>query len=89
VHYEDHGSGQAVLLIHGLPLNGASWEKHPVLVVDDDGVGLDSHDGYVTGDQIGRALCRRLVARFGGVIELQPRSAAGTRGMISVSGADR
>jgi non-heme chloroperoxidase len=27
VHYEDHGSGQPVVLIHGYPLNGASWEK--------------------------------------------------------------
>jgi signal transduction histidine kinase len=60
-----------------------------VLVVDDDGVGLDSHDGYDTGDQIGLALCRRLAARFGGVIELKPRSGAGTRAVISVSGADR
>ena len=27
IHYEDHGSGQPILLIHGYPLNGASWEK--------------------------------------------------------------
>jgi non-heme chloroperoxidase len=27
LHYEDHGSGQPVVLIHGYPLNGASWEK--------------------------------------------------------------
>jgi non-heme chloroperoxidase len=27
IHYEDHGSGQPVVLIHGYPLNGASWEK--------------------------------------------------------------
>jgi non-heme chloroperoxidase len=27
IHYDDHGSGQPVLLIHGYPLNGASWEK--------------------------------------------------------------
>ena len=26
IHYEDHGSGQPVLLIHGYPLNGNSWE---------------------------------------------------------------
>jgi len=59
------------------------------LVVDDDGVGLESHDGYATGDQLGLALCRRLVARFGGVIELKRRAAGGTRAVISVSGADR
>ena len=27
IHYADHGSGQPVVLIHGYPLNGASWEK--------------------------------------------------------------
>jgi non-heme chloroperoxidase len=27
IYYEDHGSGQAVVLIHGYPLNGHSWEK--------------------------------------------------------------
>ena len=26
IHYEDHGSGQPVVLIHGYPLNGDSWE---------------------------------------------------------------
>jgi non-heme chloroperoxidase len=27
LYYEDHGSGDPVVLIHGYPLNGASWEK--------------------------------------------------------------
>src|SRR5262249_27598052 len=27
LYYEDHGKGDAVILIHGYPLNGASWEK--------------------------------------------------------------
>ena len=27
LYYEDHGSGQPVVLIHGYPLNGHSWEK--------------------------------------------------------------
>jgi non-heme chloroperoxidase len=27
IYYEDHGSGQPVLLIHGYPLNGRSWER--------------------------------------------------------------
>jgi len=27
LYYEDHGSGQPVVLIHGYPLSGASWEK--------------------------------------------------------------
>jgi signal transduction histidine kinase len=67
--------------------NLASGERR-LLVVDDDGVGLESHDGYATGDQLGLALCRRLVARFAGVIELKPRPAGGTRAVISISGAD-
>ncbi|HYS10568.1 MAG TPA: alpha/beta hydrolase [Myxococcales bacterium] len=27
LYYEDHGSGRPVVLIHGYPLNGGSWEK--------------------------------------------------------------
>ncbi|MDX6393383.1 MAG: non-heme chloroperoxidase [Streptosporangiaceae bacterium] len=27
IYYEDHGTGQPVVLIHGYPLNGRSWEK--------------------------------------------------------------
>jgi len=27
IYYEDHGAGQPVVLIHGYPLNGHSWEK--------------------------------------------------------------
>jgi non-heme chloroperoxidase len=27
VYYEDHGAGKPVVLIHGWPLSGASWEK--------------------------------------------------------------
>lgn len=33
LYYEDHGSGQPVVLIHGYPLSSASWEKQvPALV---------------------------------------------------------
>src|SRR5437899_119204 len=33
LYYEAHGSGQPVVLIHGYPLSGASWEKQvPVLL---------------------------------------------------------
>jgi non-heme chloroperoxidase len=27
IHYEDHGAGDPVVLIHGYPLNGNSWER--------------------------------------------------------------
>ena len=33
IYYEDHGTGKPVVLIHGWPLSGASWEKQvPVLL---------------------------------------------------------
>ncbi len=33
LHYEDHGTGDPVILVHGWPLSGASWEKQvPVLL---------------------------------------------------------
>jgi len=33
IYYEDHGSGKPIILIHGYPLSGASWEKQmPVLL---------------------------------------------------------
>jgi len=27
IYYEDHGTGAPVVLIHGYPLNGNSWER--------------------------------------------------------------
>ncbi len=34
LYYEDHGTGQPVVLIHGYPLDGASWEKQTVALLD-------------------------------------------------------
>jgi non-heme chloroperoxidase len=34
VYYEDHGSGSPVVLIHGWPLSGASWEKQTAVLLD-------------------------------------------------------
>ncbi|MFS0705983.1 alpha/beta fold hydrolase [Cellulomonas sp. 179-A 9B4 NHS] len=34
LYYEDHGAGQPVLLIHGYPLDGHSWEKQTVALLD-------------------------------------------------------
>ena len=51
LYYEDHGSGKPVLLIHGYPLSGTSWEKqiavllaagHRVITYDRRGFGKSS-----------------------------------------------
>jgi non-heme chloroperoxidase len=51
LYYEDHGSGLPVVLIHGWPLSGASWEKqtaallaagHRVITYDRRGFGRSS-----------------------------------------------
>ncbi len=57
LYYEDHGSGDPVVLIHGYPLSGASWEKqvpvlleagHRVITYDRRGFGKSSQptSGY-------------------------------------------
>jgi non-heme chloroperoxidase len=51
LYYEDHGSGDPVILIHGYPLSGASWERqvsallasgHRVITYDRRGFGKSS-----------------------------------------------
>jgi non-heme chloroperoxidase len=34
IFYEDHGAGAPVVLIHGFPLNGRSWEKQERVLLD-------------------------------------------------------
>jgi non-heme chloroperoxidase len=34
LYYEDHGSGQPIVLIHGYPLSSASWEKQVPVLLD-------------------------------------------------------
>ena len=57
LYYEDHGSGSSVVLIHGWPLSGRSWEKqvpalveagHRVVTYDRRGFGNSSQpwEGY-------------------------------------------
>jgi len=57
LYYEDHGEGKPVVLIHGYPLSGASWEKqttallaagHRVITYDRRGFGKSSQptSGY-------------------------------------------
>ena len=51
IHYEDHGAGQPVLLIHGYPLSGRAWDRqvpalleagHRVITYDRRGFGQSS-----------------------------------------------
>ncbi len=35
LYYEDHGSGQPVVLIHGYPLSGRAWDKQVPALLDD------------------------------------------------------
>jgi non-heme chloroperoxidase len=34
LYYEDHGSGNPIVLIHGYPLNGTSWEKQTAALLN-------------------------------------------------------
>jgi non-heme chloroperoxidase len=34
VYYEDHGSGQPVVLIHGFPMDGQAWEKQTMALLN-------------------------------------------------------
>ena len=34
IHYRDLGTGKPVVLIHGWPLNGDSWEKQEAALLD-------------------------------------------------------
>jgi non-heme chloroperoxidase len=74
LYYEDHGSGTPVVLIHGYPLSGASWERqvpellkagHRVITYDRRGFGRSSQPtaGY-NYDTFAEDL-HRLVTRLG------------------------
>jgi len=43
LYYEDLGTGQPIVLIHGFPLNGHSWEKQ-VLVLLNAGYRVVTYD---------------------------------------------
>jgi pimeloyl-ACP methyl ester carboxylesterase len=55
LYYEDHGAGKPVVLIHGWPLSGQSWEKqttvllaagHRVITYDRRGFGLSDKPAF-------------------------------------------
>jgi signal transduction histidine kinase len=62
-----------------------SWR----LLLDDDGVGLTETDRYAAGSGLGLSLCRRIAARFGGVLELEARPSGGTRATLEFAEAAR
>ena len=51
--YEDHGSGQPVVLIHGFPLDGHSWE-HQELALLEAGYRVVTYDrrGYGASSKV-------------------------------------
>src|ERR1700759_1872593 len=76
IHYEDHGAGQPVVLIHGYPLSGRAWDKqvpvlrdagHRVITYDRRGFGQSSQpdvgDDYDTFAADLRALLEHLDLR--------------------------
>ena len=67
-----------------------SAERSPFslrLLVDDDGVGLAEVDRYESGSGLGLTLSRRIAGRFGGVLELTPLTAGGTRAVLTFAEA--
>ncbi len=80
IHYEDHGSGQPVVLIHGYPLNGNSWERqerellahgHRVVSYDRRGFGRSSQptvgysDVVLVGFSMGSGEVTRYLGTYG------------------------
>ena len=49
LYYEDHGTGKPVVLIHGWPLSGASWEKQVGALLD-AGLRVITYDRKGFGD---------------------------------------
>jgi signal transduction histidine kinase len=60
-----------------------------VLAIDDDGVGLDEPRQYASGAGLGLTLCRRVLSRFGGTLELRQGPVRGSRALIVLTGASR
>jgi pimeloyl-ACP methyl ester carboxylesterase len=74
LHYEDHGSGQPVVLIHGYPLSGVSWEKqiaplldggYRVITYDRRGFGKSSRPAWGYNYQTFAHDLRELITQLG------------------------
>jgi signal transduction histidine kinase len=66
----------------------ACGDRH-VLAIDDNGVGLGESRAYATGSGLGVELCRRLLSRFRGTLELRQGSMRGSRALIVLTGSGR
>ena len=73
LYYEDHGAGDPVILVHGYPLSGASWEKqtaallaagHRVITYDRRGFGKSSQPSTGYDYDTFAADLRKLVTRL-------------------------
>jgi pimeloyl-ACP methyl ester carboxylesterase len=53
LYYEDHGRGDPVVLIHGFPLSGRSWEKQVSTLLDAD-YRMIAYDRRGSGTPAGR-----------------------------------
>jgi|1186.fasta_scaffold06254_3 signal transduction histidine kinase len=69
-----------------LRVSAAQCSGRWTLAVDDDGAGLQSKD-YRSGSGVGLELTRRLAGQYGGVVELTPRAAGGTRAAVAIGAA--
>src|SRR5947208_8038222 len=79
LYYEDHGSGQPVVLIHGYPLSGASWEKQLPVLLEPTGYNYDTfaedlqklviqlklHDFTLVGFSMGGGEVARYLGKYG------------------------
>jgi signal transduction histidine kinase len=68
-----------------IEISGGWSGENPILVVSDDGVGLEPASGYTHGSGLGLGLIRRVAGRFGGTIELTADPFDGvTRAVLAV-----
>jgi alpha-beta hydrolase superfamily lysophospholipase len=93
LYYEDHGSGQPVVLIHGYPLDGQSWEKqtdalvtagYRVITYDRRGFGRSSktmtgYDYDTFAADLNTVLTQLAASREGGVPRRAPAVPAADR----------
>ena len=56
IYYEDHGSGQPVVLIHGYPLSGRAWDKQVPVAAGRPGTGSSPMTGAGSASPASRSI---------------------------------